>query len=224
MESAGGAANPTTMDVHAADPDPDTAATVVSGSVPRQPHSKVQKIESRREDAAVGIPPDCPGAAVPAVANGCGNDANNGAQPDEDTGVLRVEFISDKAVLPKRFKNSSGYDLYTPYSYVIPPGGRCEVKTGIKVAVPKGTYGHVVGRSRLAYKHFITPFEGVIDANFRGEVIVLLFSHSKKEYKINAGDRVAQLVLERIATPEVKRVDKLNDTERGADGFGSTGR
>ena len=85
------------------------------------------------------------------------------------------------------------------------------------------TDGRIAPRSGLASKHFIDTGAGVIDADYRGQVKVLLFNHNEADFEIKEGDRVAQLVLERIATPEVVEVEELAESVRGAGGFGSTG-
>jgi len=89
--------------------------------------------------------------------------------------------------------------------------------------VPEGTYGRVAPRSGLAWKHHIDVGAGVIDADYRGNVGVVLFNHSEKDFPVQVGDRVAQLILERIIVPDVVEVQELPDTIRGAGGFGSTG-
>lgn len=91
------------------------------------------------------------------------------------------------------------------------------------IACPEGTYGRIAPRSGLAWKHFIDTGAGVIDADYRGNVGVILFNHAEQEFAVKRGDRVAQLVLERIVTPDVVQVDDLDESERGAGGFGSTG-
>lgn len=83
--------------------------------------------------------------------------------------------------------------------------------------------GRIAPRSGLASKHFIDTGAGVIDADYRGQVKILLFNHSETDFDVNEGDRVAQLVLERIYTPDVVEVAELEDSVRGAGGFGSTG-
>lgn len=85
------------------------------------------------------------------------------------------------------------------------------------------TDGRIAPRSGLAAKHFIDTGAGVIDADYRGQVKVLLFNHSDGDFQVAEGDRVAQLILERIYTPEVLEVDELEESVRGAGGFGSTG-
>ena len=83
--------------------------------------------------------------------------------------------------------------------------------------------GRVAPRSGLASKSFIDTGAGVIDSDYRGEVKVLLFNHAETEFEIKEGDRVAQLIIEQIYTPEVQVVDELEESVRGAGGFGSTG-
>ena len=97
------------------------------------------------------------------------------------------------------------------------------MSTDISIATPAGTYGRIAPRSGLAAKNFIDTGAGVIDADYRGEVKVLLFNHSEVDFEVKVGDRVAQLVLERIYTPEVVVVEELEESVRGAGGFGSTG-
>jgi dUTP pyrophosphatase len=106
---------------------------------------------------------------------------------------------------------------------VIPARGKGLVKTDLSIAIPKDTYARVAPRSGLAWKHFIDVGAGVVDSDYRGNVGVILFNHSDVDFEIKHGDRVAQLILERIATPEVVEVEDLDDTARGAGGFGSTG-
>ena len=97
------------------------------------------------------------------------------------------------------------------------------VKTGISVAIPEGCYGRIAPRSGLAVKRFIDVGAGVIDADYRGGIGVVLFNHSGEDFVVKPGDRIAQLLLEKIETPTVKEAEELPDTKRGTDGFGSTG-
>jgi dUTP pyrophosphatase len=108
-------------------------------------------------------------------------------------------------------------------SPVIPARGKGLVKTDLSIAIPRDTYARIAPRSGLAWKHFIDTGAGVVDYDYRGNVGVILFNHAETDFEVKAGDRVAQLILERIATPEVVEVDDLEATERGAGGFGSTG-
>ena len=112
---------------------------------------------------------------------------------------------------------------HSAYAGVVPARGKAMFKTDIAVAVPTGTYGRVAPRSGLALKHGIDVGAGVIDEDYRGNVGVILFNHSDVDFPVAAGDRVAQLVLERIETPLVEVCEDLTETVRGDGGFGSTG-
>lgn len=137
---------------------------------------------------------------------------------------LLIKKLSDKARLPTRGSAfAAGYDLYAAKDTVVPSRGKVLVDTDISMAVPEGTYGRIAPRSGLASKHMIDTGAGVIDADYRGQVKVLLFNHGEKDFEVKEGDRVAQLVLERIYTPEVVEVKELEESVRGAGGFGSTG-
>ncbi|GIL73629.1 hypothetical protein Vretimale_5486 [Volvox reticuliferus] len=137
---------------------------------------------------------------------------------------LLVKKLSDKATLPKRGSaGAAGYDLASAEDTVVPARGKVLVKTDISIRVPKGTYGRVAPRSGLAAKNFIDTGAGVVDEDYRGNVGVLLFNHSDTDFQIKVGDRIAQLVIEKIATPDVEEVEELDSTERGVNGYGSTG-
>eukprot|EP00201_Polytomella_parva_P008713 CAMPEP_0175051230 /NCGR_PEP_ID=MMETSP0052_2-20121109/7678_1 /TAXON_ID=51329 ORGANISM="Polytomella parva, Strain SAG 63-3" /NCGR_SAMPLE_ID=MMETSP0052_2 /ASSEMBLY_ACC=CAM_ASM_000194 /LENGTH=176 /DNA_ID=CAMNT_0016315479 /DNA_START=92 /DNA_END=622 /DNA_ORIENTATION=- len=138
--------------------------------------------------------------------------------------TLRVKKLVPHAVLPKRGSaGAAGYDLASSEDWVVPARGKAIVPTGISIVVPPGTYGRVAPRSGLAVKNFIDTGAGVIDEDYRGPVGVVLFNHSEQDFIVKRGDRVAQLVIERISTPEVVEVNELDDTTRGAGGYGSTG-
>ncbi|RAL00558.1 DUTPase Dut [Aspergillus ibericus CBS 121593] len=137
---------------------------------------------------------------------------------------LQVKKLTPTGRAPTRGSAfAAGYDIYSSKETVVPAKGKVLVDTGIAIAVPEGTYGRIAPRSGLASKHFIDTGAGVIDADYRGEVKVLLFNFSDVDFTIQEGDRVAQLVLERIYTPEVVVVEELAESVRGAGGFGSTG-
>ncbi|KAI0396658.1 deoxyuridine 5'-triphosphate nucleotidohydrolase [Xylariaceae sp. FL0594] len=142
----------------------------------------------------------------------------------EQAPPLLIKKLSDKARLPTRGSAfAAGYDIYASAPATVPARGKVLVDTDIAIAVPAGTYGRIAPRSGLAAKHSIQTGAGVIDADYRGQVKVLLFNHSDADYAIAEGDRVAQLVIERIYTPDVLEVAELEESVRGAGGFGSTG-
>lgn len=139
--------------------------------------------------------------------------------------VLRFAKLSENAFTPTRGSaRAAGYDLYSAYEYVIAPQDKAIVKTDIQIAVPSGCYGRVAPRSGLAAKHFIDVGAGVIDEDYRGNVGVVLFNFGKDPFEVKKGDRVAQLICERIVYPDLEELKVLDDTDRGAGGFGSTGQ
>ncbi|CAM8935929.1 unnamed protein product [Rhodiola kirilowii] len=138
--------------------------------------------------------------------------------------ALKVKKLSEKAVLPTRASHlSAGYDLSSAVETKIPARGKALVPTDLSIAIPDGTYARIAPRSGLAWKHAIDVGAGVIDADYRGPVGVILFNHSDADFEVKEGDRIAQLILEKIVTPEVVEVEDLDETVRGAGGFGSTG-
>ena len=151
----------------------------------------------------------------------------NGCKPctgEKQESVLRVKKLSENARLPERASmQAAGYDLFSAEDKVVPPKGRAIVPTDLSIALPCGTYGRVAPRSGLAVKHFIDVGAGVIDQDYRGPLGVVLFNFNDQEFKIQKGDRIAQLIIECIQTPSVIQVESLDDTERGHGGFGSTG-
>jgi dUTP pyrophosphatase len=140
---------------------------------------------------------------------------------------LRVRRLDAGARLPSRaYPGDAGLDLYALEEVVLEPGARASVRTGIAVEIPGGQAGLVLPRSGLAARHGIALVNapGLIDAGYRGEIRVLLLNTDRREsFTVQSGERIAQLVLVRIETPEVVEVHELAVSERGAGGFGSSG-
>ena len=137
---------------------------------------------------------------------------------------LLVKRLSPNAILPVRATvGAAGYDLASAENTVVPAMGKVIVKTDLAITVPLGTYGRIAPRSGLAWKSHIGVGAGTIDRDYEGPVGVVLFNHGTEDLKINMGDRIAQLILTKITTPEVVEVAVLEKTERGSGGFGSTG-
>ncbi|XP_062860503.1 deoxyuridine 5'-triphosphate nucleotidohydrolase, mitochondrial isoform X1 [Trichomycterus rosablanca] len=138
--------------------------------------------------------------------------------------MLKFAKLTENATAPTRGSvKAAGYDLYSAYDYSIPPMDKAVVKTDIQIAVPRGCYGRVAPRSGLAAKHFIDVGAGVVDEDYRGNLGVVLFNFGKETFKVKKGDRVAQLVCERICYPDLQELETLDETDRGTGGFGSTG-
>ena len=133
--------------------------------------------------------------------------------------------MSEKATTPTRGSiRSAGHDLYSAYDYLVTAKGKALVKTDIQIQLPQGCYGRIAPRSGLAHGHFIDVGAGVIDPDYRGNVCVLLFNFGEEDFEVKTGDRIAQIILERIYFPTLEEVGTLDDTLRGAGGFGSTGK
>jgi len=138
--------------------------------------------------------------------------------------ALKVKKLAYEARIPTRGSGGAvGYDLYACDDCVIAPTQRALVGTCIAIVLPPGVYGRVAPRSGLAVKNGIQVGAGVIDPDYTGEVKVILFNHGHADFEVNKGDRIAQLILEKCDTPEVVEIGFLEETERGAGGFGSTG-
>ncbi len=141
-----------------------------------------------------------------------------------DLTKLPFKKLSETAVLPTRGSEfAAAVDMYASVPGVIPAHGFTSISTGVAVAVPHGYYARIAPRSGLSAKNGIFTLAGVVDSDYRGEVIVVLANHSDVDYEIKVGDRVAQMIIEAIITPEPVFVDELEDTQRGANGLGSTG-
>jgi dUTP pyrophosphatase len=138
--------------------------------------------------------------------------------------ALRVKKLVENAQLPTRGSPGAvGYDLTSTEGYVVLPGKRAVVSTGISIQLPPGVYGRVAPRSGLAVKNGLQVGAGVIDPDYTGEIKIVIFNHDDNPFVIKPGYRIAQLILECCETPEVEEVTQVDDTERGEGGFGSTG-
>jgi len=186
-------------------------------SLPSSPHHKKTKLID-------------PAPAAPSIASALFAESDKTTMASaqqtsmEAPPALQVQLLGPKGKAPTRGSAfAAGYDLYSSEDTSVPARGKAMVSTSISIAVPAGTYGRVAPRSGLAAKHSIDTGAGVIDADYRGEVKVILFNLSDNDFAIKEGDRIAQLIIERIYTPDVVVVEKLEESVRGAGGFGSTG-
>jgi len=138
--------------------------------------------------------------------------------------VLRFKQLDPRAVLPTRGSSfSAGLDICSIEDVVIEAGQRSLARTGLAVAIPHGFYGRVAPRSGLAAKQGLDVLAGVIDSDYRGELCCLLYNTSDAAISLPAGSKICQLIIEKIITPKAAWVTDLDETARGAGGFGSTG-
>jgi dUTP pyrophosphatase len=138
--------------------------------------------------------------------------------------IKRV-FNHDLPMPARATPGSAGFDLRANRFETLRPGQRALIPTGFAVAIPQGWAGLICPRSGLALAHGITVLNapGIIDSDYRGEIGVILHNLGNEAFSVGIGDRIAQLVLKRILITDLELVEDLDDTDRGAGGFGSTG-
>lgn len=133
-------------------------------------------------------------------------------------------MLDDGAYMPTREHSmDAGLDLYSPVDVLLMSQASAVIDTGVHVELPPGSVGFLKSKSGLNVRHGILG-EGVIDAGYTGSIRVKLYNHSGDTYNIRRGDKITQLVILPVILPDLEQVDSLEDTDRGANGFGSTGR
>jgi dUTP pyrophosphatase len=143
------------------------------------------------------------------------------------TNTIKLPIVlSDDAKVPAyAHEGDAGMDLFCDVDVIDLYGGcRVAIPTGVRAAIPEGYYGDVRSKSGLALRHGITVLTGTIDAQYRGEIMVVLINLSSEAKRFVRGDKVAQLVITPCARANVVPVHSLDDTDRGTGGFGSTGK
>lgn len=144
--------------------------------------------------------------------------------------TIRFKKLEEAAKIPhKQRQGDAGFDLYALEDTVLPRNingiiAQKQVRTGIAVEIPEGHFGLITGRSGLAFNQGIHNFNGTIDSNYRGEIKILLVNHNNIEYRVQKGDRLAQLLIVPITKVECEEAEELSTSNRGTDGFGSSGR
>ncbi|MBT3332262.1 MAG: dUTP diphosphatase [Rhodospirillaceae bacterium] len=141
--------------------------------------------------------------------------------------VRRLPHGAGLALPARATMDSAGMDLLAAVgdAVVLPPGGRALIPTGLSLALPSGYEGQVRPRSGLALKHGVTVLNspGTVDADYRGEVGVILINHGEVPFTVRRGERIAQLVIAGLVDAVLEEVSELSESERGTGGFGSTG-
>ena len=140
---------------------------------------------------------------------------------------VEIKKLSPTAKIPFHGSGAAaGYDLYSDGDYEIAPGGTVKVSTGIAMAIPDGYWGGIYARSGLATKQGLRPANctGVVDSDYRGPIIVALHNDSNEMQFVNAGDKIAQMIISPFLYWEIEEKDELSETNRGSGGFGSTGK
>lgn len=140
--------------------------------------------------------------------------------------IIKIKKLKTYATTPTKGSDySAGYDLYSCEDKIIEPYKTEKISTGIAMELPQGYFGGIYARSGLATKQGLRPSNctGIIDSDYRGECIVALYNDSDETRKIFSGDRIAQLIIQDYLDFDFMEVEQLDDTERGMNGFGSTG-
>lgn len=139
---------------------------------------------------------------------------------------IKVKKLDPRAQIPRyiRGEEDAALDLYTIEGGTIPAGQGRIFSTGLAFEIPKGTVGLVCDRGGLAFNHDLTTVGGVLDHGYRGDLRIKLMNLGKKDYQIEVGDRIAQLIVVQTGGVEIEESDQLSDTKRGANAFGSSGR
>ena len=142
-----------------------------------------------------------------------------------EKGKKQMKVTLDKgATMPLRaHKADAGYDLYSREYALILAGKSYTFDTGVHVEIPRGYVGMIKSKSGLMVKHNLFS-EGVVDSGYVGSIHVKLFNHGDKDVEIEKGQKISQLVIIPVLTPDLELVERLEDTERGANGFGSSGK
>jgi dUTP pyrophosphatase len=141
---------------------------------------------------------------------------------------IQIKLLDEGLSMPRyQHEGDAGLDLPSRVDYVLEPGERAMIPTGIAVAIPRGYAGFVLPRSGLASRHGIALVNspGLVDSGYRGEMAIIMINTDKHEsFHIKRGDRIAQLVIQKVVEATTFQVIELDATSRGAGGFGSTGR
>jgi len=143
-----------------------------------------------------------------------------------EVAIRRLAHGEGLALPAYESEHAAGMDLRAAEDAILPPGGRALVATGFAIALPDGFEAQVRPRSGLAARHGVTLLNspGTIDADYRGEIKVILINHGREAFAVKRGDRIAQMVVSPVTRVVLKETAELSGTARGAGGFGSTGR
>jgi dUTP pyrophosphatase len=138
--------------------------------------------------------------------------------------MIQVKLLSENAKTPTRnAPTDAGLDLYASEAILIKGQSWKAVGTSISISIPDGYYARIAPRSGMAFKYGIDVFAGVVDSGYRGEIKVILYNAGQKDYLVNTGDKIAQLIIEKCYIWDLKIVNSLDESERGERGFGSSG-
>lgn len=137
---------------------------------------------------------------------------------------IKIKKLVPEAILPQIGRvGDAAMDLVACKDYALAKGEKVLISTGIAIAIPAGFWGNIRDRSGLAAKHGLHTIAGVIDPNYRGEILVAMVNLGSEDYQIKAGDRIAQMLIQKFEDIEIEESSELEETNRGEKGFGSSG-
>lgn len=137
---------------------------------------------------------------------------------------IKIKKLSPDAVIPSyAHEGDAGMDVYSVEDVIIEPGKRACIGTGISIELPLGYVALVWDKSGVAVKSGIKTMAGVMDAGYRGEYKIVLINLSEQNFEIKKGQKIAQLLIQKVENPEIEEIQELSETSRGEGGFGSTG-
>lgn len=137
---------------------------------------------------------------------------------------IKIKKLNAQAILPQAMRpGDAAVDLYACADAELAPGQRANISTGIAVALPEAYWGSIRDRGGLAAQHGLHTLAGVLDANYRGEIIVVMINLSQEKYQIKTGDRIAQMIIQKHETVEWQEVEDLGESNRGQGRFSSSG-
>ncbi len=137
---------------------------------------------------------------------------------------VKIQKLDPSAKLPSyAYDGDAGMDLFSVEDVTIAPGEKAAIRTGLKFAIPRGYAGFVWDKSGLAFKHHLKTMAGVLDCNYRGELLIVLTNLSRESYHVEKGSKIAQLVIKAVEAPEIEEGEINDETNRGQGGFGSSG-
>lgn len=137
---------------------------------------------------------------------------------------IKIKKLVPEATLPQIGRvGDAAMDLVACKDYALAKGEKALISTGIAIAIPAGFWGNIRDRSGLAAKHGLHTIAGVIDPNYRGEILVAMVNLGSEDYQIKAGDRIAQMLIQKFEDIEIEEGSELEETNRGEKGFGSSG-
>ena len=143
---------------------------------------------------------------------------------EPDTTTMNISLDIGAYIPTRAYQDDAGLDLRTPSAVTVPAGGSVSINTGVHVELPAGYYGHLQSKSGLNVKHNIVSLGGTIDNSYRGAIVAKLYNLGDTDYTFSPGEKIVQLVVQPFIAPIINIVDELSNTDRGSNGFGSSGK